>query len=1159
MPASHSTLFQDKTFLPLFLTQWIGAFTDNALKSAFTFLVAFKGMTLGGFSADLALMIGATVYILPFLLFSGIAGELSDRFDKARIVRSTRLTEIPLALIAGLAFYLMSAPLMLFCLFAYSTQSTFFGPAKYAILPQMLSEDQLVDANALFESSTFVAILLGLVVGGYLTGNDQLGILIGLLAILAVASYLVSRLLPVIPPVGIAGNDRDATLNPLTTSIIAVRQVWQNSRLTRSAIGIAWFWAIGLVVISVLPNIARDQLGVTADTANALIGSFVIGIGLGTYLISKLLDGEISARHVPLGALGMAIFLVDLAFALEAFSTHSAGAGIAMDPIAFASSWAGVRVVFDMIAIAAFGGVFTVPLYAILQASADHDARSRTIAGSNILNAAIMVLITVLVTLALGADITFEALLMLFGIINIGVAIYVFRLVPEEVVKSIGATILRVLFGTRVVNLAAYGKGDEPAVVIANHTSFLDAVLLGCLLPGRPAFAINSHIAQRWWVKPAFLFFDLIPVDPTSPYTVRRMVRVVKDEGRRLIIFPEGRITTTGALMKIYDGPAMIAAKAEAPLIPIRIEGAQFSKFSRLGGKLPLRWFPKITLTVLPKQAIDVPDHLIGRAKRAAAAVSLHTVMTEMVFDTSPMDKTLFDALIDASKTYGKTPVIEDIERNPIGYRRILTGAFAVGSKLAALSKPDERLGLLLPNSAAAVVTFFACHAIGRIPAMLNFTAGNAGLQAALTAAHVRTVVTSRRFVERGKLEPLIEAIGTSADIVYLEDVRDAMSGIDKISAAAKAWFPRIGLWLSGGHQVMPDNEAVTLFTSGSEGLPKGVALSHANIQANRYQVTSVIDFSTNDTVLNALPMFHSFGLTAGTLLPVLSGVKIFLYPSPLHYRIVPEIAYDTNATILFGTDTFLSGYARMANAYDFYSLRYVFAGAERVRPETRKNWNEKFGLRILEGYGTTETAPVLAINTPMANKPGSAGRLLPGMEARLETIPGVDEGGRLHVSGPNVMLGYLKVDNPNVIEPPHEGWHDTGDIVTMDERGFITINGRAKRFAKIGGEMVSLAAVEALAGELWPEVVTCAVALPHDKKGEQVVLLSESEETDAKELSRFAKSKGVAEIMVPKLVLPVDAIPLLGTGKVDLGGARKLGESLMSGSGQIQNVEDVA
>jgi acyl-[acyl-carrier-protein]-phospholipid O-acyltransferase/long-chain-fatty-acid--[acyl-carrier-protein] ligase len=1143
---SIPALFKDKTFLPLFITQWIGAFNDNVLKSAFTFLVAYGGLSLAGLSSDAALLIGAAVYVAPFMLASGLSGALSDRFEKADIIRRTRLAEIALALVAGLALLSQSVPLLLICLFAYSTQSAFFGPAKYSILPEVLREDQLIEANAWLESSTFMATLFGLLFGGFLAGNGHIGFIAGTLFALAAISYAVARM---IPPVGVAETGEPVDLHPVSTSITAVKTVFAKIRLFRSAVGLAWFWSVGLVVLTVFPDVAKSQLNVSANVANVLIASFVVGIAMGTAAVSRMLKGVISARHVPIGALGMAIFLIDLAAATNAYGAaypDLADTGFAT----FISSWEGMHVVLDMVAIAAFGGVFTVPLYAILQAQSEDDTRSTAIAGSNIISAAMMVVVTLVATLLMAAGISVSGVLVVLGIVNVGVAIYVVKLVPDEVIKSLGATLVKLLFGARVENIEAYGDGTEPAVVIANHTSFLDAILLGCLLPGKPAFAINSHIAQAWWVKPAFLFFDLVPVDPASPFSVRKMVKIVRDEGRRLVIFPEGRLTVTGSLMKVYDGPAMIAAKADAPIIPVRIDGAQYSKFSRLAGKLPLKWFPKVRLTVLPKTAIQVPEELFGRARRAWASRRLHDVMTDMVFETSNIDQTLFGALIDAGAVHGKRKVIEDIERNPIGYRRIITGAFALGAKFAENSEPASRLGLLLPNSSAAVVSFFACHAYGRTPAMLNFTAGAAGVEAALTAAEVKTVITSRRFVEIGKLGPLVDAIGETAKIVYLEDLREKIGLGAKLWAALKARVPKLGLRLSGGHEMKPAGEAVVLFTSGSEGLPKGVVLSHRNIQANRYQVSTLIDFSAQDTVLNALPMFHSFGLTAGTLLPLLSGVKIFLYPSPLHYRIVPEIAYDTNATIMFGTDTFLSGYARLAHAYDFYSLRYAFAGAERVRPETRAAWAEKFGVRILEGYGTTETAPVLAINTPMNNQPGTVGRLLPAMETRLEPVEGVDEGGRLHVRGPNVMLGYLKVDNPGVIQPPEEGWHDTGDIVTIDDHGFIAINGRAKRFAKIAGEMVSLASVEALAGEVWPGAQCIAVALPHEKKGEQVILLSEAEDADARTLSQHAKSKGIGEIMVPKTVLSVEAIPMLGTGKMDLGGAKKLAEDLFGKAG---------
>jgi acyl-[acyl-carrier-protein]-phospholipid O-acyltransferase / long-chain-fatty-acid--[acyl-carrier-protein] ligase len=331
-----------------------------------------------------------------------------------------------------------------------------------------------------------------------------------------------------------------------------------------------------------------------------------------------------------------------------------------------------------------------------------------------------------------------------------------------------------------------------------------------------------------------------------------------------------------------------------------------------------------------------------------------------------------------------------------------------------------------------------------------------------------------------------------------------------------------------------PDDPAAILFTSGSEGVPKGVVLSHRNMLANAAQASARIDFGRTDKVFNVLPVFHSFGLTVGLILPLVSGVHLFLYPSPLHYRTVPELIYAVNATIMFGTDTFLAGYARMAHAYDFRSLRYILAGAEPVKESTRRIYVEKFGLRILEGYGVTETAPVLAINTPMFNKLGTVGRLMPGVEGRLEPVPGVDEGGRLFVRGPNVMLGYVRAENPGVIEPPAEGWHDTGDIVTIDAQGFVTIKGRAKRFAKIGGEMISLAAVEMVAAELWPDALSAATTVPDLRKGERLILFTERPAAKRSNFQAFAKSKGASDLMIPSDILVLEKIPVLGSGKVD-------------------------
>ena len=432
----------------------------------------------------------------------------------------------------------------------------------------------------------------------------------------------------------------------------------------------------------------------------------------------------------------------------------------------------------------------------------------------------------------------------------------------------------------------------------------------------------------------------------------------------------------------------------------------------------------------------------------------------------------------------------------------------------------------MLPNANGAVVTILGLMSAGRVPAMINFTAGATNILAACKAAQLDTIVTSSSFVEKGKLTNLVATLGQTVKIVYLEDIRASVTFGDKIRGLLNAETPLI--------ERQADDWAAILFTSGSEGVPKGVVLSNRNILANAAQAAARIDFGRQDKVFNVLPVFHSFGLTVGLMLPLVSGVQIYLYPSPLHYRTVAELIYGVNATIMFGTDTFLAGYARVAHPYDFRSLRYILAGAEPVKETTRRTYMEKFGLRILEGYGVTETAPALALNTPMYNKFGTVGRILPGMEARLDKVEGVEEGGRLFVRGPNVMLGYLKVDNPGVLEPPEEGWHDTGDIVTIDEQGFVAIQGRAKRFAKVAGEMISLSAVEALASELWPNVPSAVVAVPDARRGERLILVTQQKNATRAEFQAFARSKHASDFMVPSDVWTVDKLPMLGSGKVD-------------------------
>ena len=483
--------------------------------------------------------------------------------------------------------------------------------------------------------------------------------------------------------------------------------------------------------------------------------------------------------------------------------------------------------------------------------------------------------------------------------------------------------------------------------------------------------------------------------------------------------------------------------------------------------------------------------------------------------DPKRFDKTIFQALLDARDMRGgKAIAVEDLERQPVTFDKLILAAMVLGGRLAKETVEGERVGVMLPNSVGVAAAFFALQVFGRVPAMLNFSAGIRNIEAACTEAEVTTVITARRFIEMAKLEAVAEALEKTKRIIWLDDVKASLTLGEKVAGALRAKAAR---WVYGRRNAKPDDIAVVLFTSGTEGTPKGVALTHRNILSNCHQADITFELLKTDIVFNPLPTFHSFGLTAGMVLPLVEGLPTFLYPSPLHYRAIPPLVGKVGATIFFGTDTFLTGYGRVADPKDFETLRLVVAGAERVKEQTRTLWADRFGLPIFEGYGCTEMAPVLAVNSQRHFRPGTVGRLMPGIDYKLEPVAGLTEGGRLIVRGPNMMAGYLTIDAPGVLKPPAEGWHDTGDIVTVDEDGFVTIRGRAKRFAKIGGEMISLAAIEAYVAEVWPDNAHAVVAIDDPRKGEQLVLVTDHVDGSRDELLGWSKAHGVSELDTSK------------------------------------------
>ncbi len=1130
MAQSQFHLLRLKRFFPLFVTQALGAFNDNGFKQGLVILVTYGLATNAGYDARLIITIAAGIFILPFFLFSATAGQLADKYDKAMLIRRIKFAEIILMGLAAIGFYLQNIEFLLFVLFLMGTQSSFFGPLKYGILPQLLKKDELIGGNALIETGTFLAILLGTMYGGLLI-TQQMGPLIvaASLIVLAVFGWLAAGKIPPMEP---QTPDLKINFNLFSETGRIIKHASGNRTVFLSILGISWFWLVGALYLAQFPTFSKNALHANEMVATLFIAIFTIGIALGSLACNRLLKGVVSAKYVPLAALAITIFSVDLYFASRN-AVPISGSGSLVEIGAFLSTPMNWRVLFDLFMIAFSGGLYAVPLYALIQESSDPEHVSRNIAANNIVNAAFMVVSTVLAGFMLSAGYTIPQLFLTIGVLNGFVAAYICKLLPEEVVKGLGRQIFRLLYRVEIKGEENIAKAGDKAVIVANHVSYLDGPILASFWPGSPSFAINTQIAEKWWARLAFPFFDFLPLDPSNPMAIKTLVRTV-ESGQHIVIFPEGRITVTGALMKVYEGPGSIALHADAPILPVRIDGAQYSKFSKLGSRVKTKWFPKITITIMPPQKLEAPEGLTSARKREVIGNKLYDVMTSMVFETGPYKRTLFDALLDARAQHGrKTLILEDVERAPLSFDRIVLASFVLGGRIAKRTARGEYVGVFLPNTNAMGVTFFALQAYGRVPAHLNYSTGLKNLRSACCTAKLNTVLTSRRFIEVGELEPMIEGIKDLVDIVYLEDIKAEIGILDKLSGVVKKLAPRFSYRKQSGAPT-PDDAAVVLFTSGSEGVPKGVVLSHTNLQANRLQVSARIDLNAEDTVFNALPLFHSFGLSGAFLLPLLGGVKVFLYPSPLHYKIVPVMVYETDATILFGTDTFLSGYARMAHPYDFYSIRYVIAGAEKVKKTTRQMWSDKFGIRIFEGYGATETAPVLAVNTAMHCKAGSVGRLMPSIEHKLKPVSGIKEGGRLVVKGPNVMLGYIMADQPGILQPVMDGWYDTGDIVSIDDDGFVEIIGRVKRFAKIAGEMISLTAVEAHVNTTWPDLSHAVVAVPDEKKGERLVLVTEHEEPDRSELLASGKKAGIAEIMIPRMILKIKELPLMGTGKID-------------------------
>ncbi len=713
---------------------------------------------------------------------------------------------------------------------------------------------------------------------------------------------------------------------------------------------------------------------------------------------------------------------------------------------------------------------------------------------------------------------------------------------------------VRLFYGFRAFNEPVLDT-PGPVLLLPNHTSWWDWLLIGVCVERDWRFVTSRESAEISWLHRRIMINRrTFPVDMNSPYSVKHMAEYL-NKGGRLVLFPEGRLSRTGSLMKLFDGTGFLIFKTHAKVITAYIRGAK---------RLPLspnpatkQWFPRLSVHFSPLLVPPKITHASATESRTRLTNWLYDQMVRQQFLTEmQLGPATLPAAIQATlRRLSKKVVVQDATMQNLTSRRLLLGTRLLGRQWSNLPPEHRRVGVLLPNVNAMPVTLLSLWAANKIPAVLNYSAGPAVLLECAQLAGLKHIISSRAFIERLGLDiqPFREA---GLDVLFLEDIRSALSAAQKAAAAVRQFFSSGFIGCSRD----PEDTAVILFTSGSEGSPKGVELSHRNVLANIRQMLSVIDLVEIDRFFNALPLFHSFGLVIGLLLPLIEGVFVFLYLSPLHYRVVPSAFYNLNCTVLFGTNTFLAGYARKAHAYDFRSLRYLFAGAEKLQEATIAIWLQKFGVRVLEGYGATECSPVITANTPMRHRLGSAGQFLPEIEHRVERVEGIgadseetkqknEKIGRLFVRGPNVMRGYLNPE-PNVAFQALGGWYDTGDIVKVNGDGFVHILGRLKRFAKVSGEMVSLTAVEdALAGAFPQYGLRFAVAVVADAdeaKGEKLIAVTNEPKLTLEQVRDAIRAKGFSNLVTPRAVRLLHEIPRLGSGKVN---HRELEHRLNTGS----------
>ena len=1115
---SYIEILKNRGFFFFFWTQFLGAFNDNFYKIIVT-LVALDIPASAGGGKDFIPLIGG-LFILPFLLFSGYAGYLADVHSKKNVLVAVKCFEIVAMGLGVLAFFLGRVEPMLAVVFLMGLHSTIFSPAKYGILPEMLPDEDLSRGNGLLEMSTFMAIILGTSLGGtaYESWKHRLDWIGIILVAVAILGTLTSLGITKVPP---SGSAKKFVPNPAAEIFQGAQKLYQDRTLWLTVMGISYFWFLGAFLQMALPLYGKEIL-LLGETRIGLLWTFTaLGVGAGSLMAGRLSGDKIELGLVPVGAIGMGIPTLALFFITPSF----AAAGVALVCMGF------------------FAGFFAVPLNALLQQRAERGAKGQYIATNNVFNTIGVLmaaaLLWVLVTpLKLSADLH----IIVLGLLTFAMTIYVLRLLPDVSVRFVLWLLTHSLYRIRVVGQHNI-PGQGPALLVSNHVSFVDSLMVGASMPRFVRFMLLREYYDIRWLKWLFRLMKVIPVVPTTRRGIvesLRRARAELDAGEVVCIFAEGAISRTGHLLPFKRGFEKIVEGSNVPIIPVHLDRLWGSVFSFKQGRF---FWKRPTLLPYP-----VTVSFGAPLPTSVSVQDLRQAVQELESEAARQRRRPRDLLhakfIGTAKRRWFSFCMADSTGMELTFGRTLVGARLLASWVRRRAAGESMVGVLLPASVGGALANIAVSLAGKVPVNLNFTAGADAMRSALERCGVKTILTSRVFLSRAGLEEL-------PGMVFLEELRKTFTPLQKTSALLSSLLlpARFLEWRHSKDQ-KPDDLATVIFSSGSTGAPKGVMLSHHNIVSNIEGIEQVFQFTPADRIMGVLPLFHSFGFTATIWLPVIAGFGAVYHPNPTDAKTIGETVKKYRTTLFISTPTFYAGYLRRCSAEDFASLRYVISGAEKLREPIARDYKEKYGIEILEGYGCTELAPVVSVNVPdvlydnekqVGNKPGTVGHPIPGVAVKVidpdsgSPLPYGTEG-MLLAKGGNVMLGYL--GQPELTaEAVRDGWYVTGDIASLDEDGFIRITDRLSRFSKIGGEMVPHVRIEEAVNEILGSAACAVTAIADEQRGEKLVAFYTANGITSNELWHKLNRSDLPKLWIPKRenLHAVDSLPLLGSGKVDL------------------------